>query len=70
MNRLPIDPVRLGWLLLAAGGWTAYVWITRILILARQDETLGFKLVHYALAAISLGFGAALLWAGWRLLRG
>ncbi|MDP8958691.1 MAG: hypothetical protein M3N51_05700 [Actinomycetota bacterium] len=60
---------RASWLLLAASAWTFYVWGTRVFLLARQDETLAFKVVHFALAAISLGFGAAIGWVGWRMRR-
>lgn len=58
---------RLSWLLLAAGAWTLYVWGTRVWLLFRQDEGLSFLLVHLLIAAVSLAFGAALLWWGWRL---
>ncbi|MGH9023075.1 MAG: hypothetical protein ACRDV9_08245 [Acidimicrobiia bacterium] len=50
--------------LLAASGWTLYVWISRVAILSRQDTSTGFKVVHLALAAVSLGFGIAVGWIG------
>lgn len=55
--------------MLGAAAWTAYVWGTRLRVLARQDESTSFKVVHYAIAAVSLGFGAALAWSGVGLLR-
>jgi hypothetical protein len=60
---------RAGWLLLAAGAWTLYVWISRIFIMAGQDESTGFKVVHGVLAAISIAFGIAVGWIGLRRLR-
>ncbi len=60
---------RVAWVMLLAAAWTAFVWINRILILLRDDRSLGFLVVHYVIAAISLGFAAALAWYGWRLRR-
>ena len=60
---------RAAWLLVAAGAWTLYVWITRIFIMAGQDQTLGFKVVHDVLAAISIAFGLGAGYVGWRALR-
>jgi hypothetical protein len=57
------------WLLIAAGAWTLYVWISRVVILAGQDESTSFKLVHFALAAVSIGFGIAVGVIGVRALR-
>lgn len=54
-------------IMFAAAGWTAYVWGTRVWNIARSDETAQFKLVHYVIAAISLGFAGALTWGGVRL---
>jgi hypothetical protein len=53
------------WLLVAAAVWTFYVWGTRIFIIAGQDQSTGFKVVHYILAAISIAFGIAIGWIGW-----
>jgi hypothetical protein len=50
--------------LLAACIWTLYVWITRVFILAGQDTSTGFKVVHFALAGISIVFGLAVGWVG------
>lgn len=65
-----MDLRKLAWLLLAAGGWTLWVWGTRVYLLTRQEASAAFKAVHFGLAAVSLAFGVALLWAGVRLLRG
>jgi hypothetical protein len=60
---------RTAWVLIAASAWTLYVWISRVVILAGQDESTGFKVVHFALAAVSIGFGIAVGAIGWRALR-
>jgi hypothetical protein len=60
---------RAAWFLIALCGWTLYVWITRVWIIAGQDQTVGFKVVHDVLAAISIAFGVAAGWIGWRRLR-
>ncbi|HEY3238648.1 MAG TPA: hypothetical protein VGL92_03705 [Acidimicrobiia bacterium] len=46
-------------ILVAAAAWTLYVWISRVVILAGQDESTGFKVVHFVLAAVSIGFALA-----------
>jgi hypothetical protein len=60
---------RAAWVLIALCGWTLYVWITRLFIMAGQDESTGFKVVHGILAAISIAFGLAAGWIGYRALR-
>ena len=60
---------RAGWVLVAAGAWTLYVWISRIFIMAGQDESTGFKVVHGVLAVISIAFGVAVGWIGLQRLR-
>lgn len=60
---------RAAWVCVAAGAWTLYVWISRVFILAGQDESTGFKVVHFTLAAISVAFGVAVGWIGIRALR-
>ena len=60
---------RAAWVLVAAGAWTLYVWITRLFIMAGQDESTGFKVVHGILALISIAFGLAAGWIGLRRLR-
>ena len=47
-------------ILLAAAVWTLYVWISRIVIMAGQDESTGFKVVHGILALVSIGFALAI----------
>lgn len=57
-------------ILLAAAAWTVWVWGTRILLIAGDDDTsTGFKVVHFALAGISIAFALAVGWIGWRLHR-
>jgi hypothetical protein len=60
---------RAAWLLIALCAWTLYVWVTRLFIMAGQDESTSFKVMHGILAAISLAFGLAAGWIGWRRLR-
>jgi hypothetical protein len=60
---------RAAWILIALCAWTLYVWISRIVIMAGQDDSTGFKVVHGVLAAISLAFGLAAGWIGLRRLR-
>jgi len=60
---------RWGWILIAAAVWTFWVWITRVVNIARLPETAAFKVVHYTLAAGSMAFGAASAWIGVRLIR-
>ena len=56
-------------MLVALCAWTLYVWITRLWIMAGQDESTGFKVVHGILAVISIAFGVAAGWVGVRRLR-
>ena len=52
---------RAAWVLLAAAGWTFFVWITFIRnIVGQDDRSTGFKVVHIALAVISIAFAAAI----------
>jgi hypothetical protein len=60
---------RSAWVLLAAAAWTLYVWISRVVILAGQDESTAFKVVHFTLAGISIAFAVAVGAIGWRGLR-
>ena len=46
-------------ILIAAAVWTLYVWISRIVIMSGQDDSVGFKVVHGILAVISIGLGVA-----------
>jgi hypothetical protein len=47
-------------ILIAAAIWTLYVWISRLVIMAGQDESTGFKVVHGILAFVSIGFALAI----------
>ena len=60
---------RVSILLLAAGAWTLFVWITRLVNMTGEDRSAGFYVVHGALAVISIAFGVALGVVGWRALR-
>ena len=60
---------RTAWFLVAAGAWTLYVWISRVVILAGQDNSTSFKVVHFTLAAVSIAFGIAVGLIGLRALR-
>ena len=61
---------RAAWVLLAAAGWTFFVWITFIRnIVGQDDRSTGFKVVHIVLAVISIGFGVAIAVIGARSLR-
>ena len=61
---------RAAWLLIALCAWTLYVWITRIVIIAGQDDnSTGFIVVHTVLALISIAFGLTAGWIGWQRLR-
>lgn len=62
-------PKRWGWVLIASAVWTLYVWITRIFIIADQNQTRGFKIVHFVLAGISIAFAIAVGTIGVRLVR-
>lgn len=53
-------------ILLAAAAWTLYVWISRLVIMAGQDESAGFKVVHGILALVSIAFAVAIGRMGWR----
>lgn len=56
---------RQSYVLIAAAVWTLYVWISRIVIMAGQDESAGFKVVHGILALVSIGFALAIGKIGW-----
>ncbi len=51
--------------LLAASVWTLYVWVSRLVIMAGQDTSTGFKVVHVVLAGVSIAFGLAVGWIAW-----
>ena len=60
---------RAAWFLIALCLWTLWVWGTRVWIIAGQDQSLGFKVVHDTLAVISVAFGLGAAWLGVRALR-
>jgi uncharacterized membrane protein (DUF485 family) len=60
---------RVAWFLIALCAWTLYVWITRVVIISGQDQTMGFKVVHGILAAISIAFGLGAGYVGYKALR-
>lgn len=68
-HRLRSSPMqrRRGLFILAAAGWTAFVWLNRIRNLASDDRSLGFLVVHYVIAGVSLAFAAGLGVIGWRM---
>ncbi len=55
------------WLLLAAAGWNAYVWLTRLGLVLDGQNTAGFRIVHGILIVVSLAFAGALAVVGWRM---
>jgi hypothetical protein len=60
-----------GWLLLAAAGWTAFLWIGRLVNLARDDDhDAGFIAVHMGLGIVSLILAVPVAIVGWRLRAG
>jgi hypothetical protein len=60
---------RVSILLLAAGAWTLFIWVTRLVNMAGEDRSAGFYVVHGALAVISVAFGLAIGVVGWRALK-
>jgi ABC-type nickel/cobalt efflux system permease component RcnA len=46
-------------LLRAFSIWTVYVWMTRMWNIWRDDQSVGFKLVHTVLAVVSIAFAVA-----------
>jgi hypothetical protein len=60
---------RAAWTLIALCAWTLWVWTTRMWIIAHQDQTMGFKVVHTILGLGSIAFGLAAGWIGYRSLR-
>ena len=60
---------RVAWFLIALCAWTLYVWITRVVIIAGQDQSMGFKVVHDILAVISCAFGLGAGYVGVKALR-
>ncbi len=59
----------LGWLLVAAAAWTAFVWITRLVNIAGDNRSASFVTVHVVIAAISLALAIPVAIVGWRMRR-
>jgi hypothetical protein len=55
--------------LIACAVWTLYVWISRIVIMSGQHNSVGFNVVHGILAVISITFGVAVGKIGWDAIR-
>ncbi len=54
-------------ILRSAAAWTIYIWVTRIWnILRDETHSTGFKVVHSALALVSVAFAVAILWVASR----
>jgi uncharacterized membrane protein YozB (DUF420 family) len=61
---------RVAWFLIALCGWTLYVWISRLFIMAGQKgNSAGFIVVHTTLALISIAFGLVAGVIGYKRLR-
>lgn len=56
-------------LVIAAGLWTALIWVVRFSNMIGEDHGTGFLVVHGVIAGVSLAFAAALLAIGWRARR-
>lgn len=60
-----------GYVLLAFGVWMAISWLPEVIRrVAAPDETLAFRLVHIALAVVSVGLGTVAASLGRKLIRG
>lgn len=58
---------RLSGFLLVLASWNAFQWTTLVRNVARsQDRSVGFRRVHYALAAVNLALAGATAVLGWR----
>ncbi len=56
--------------LLGVSAWTTFIWVTLIRNVSRDTlHGTGFKVVHYVLAAISLGLAAGTAYVGLRAWR-
>jgi hypothetical protein len=55
--------------LVVAGTWTLFVWLTRIGNILGDDRSTSFKVVHIGLASVSVGLGLAVGWIGLRAWR-
>ena len=64
---------RASWLLLAFAAWSWFIWVTLIKNISADPRAWGpghhptaFLGVHVVLAIISIAFGTAIGWLGWR----
>ena len=67
---------RASWLLIAFAAWSWFIWVTLIKNISADSRSwspthapTAFFGVHVALAVISITFGSAIGWLGWRGLR-
>lgn len=65
---------RAGWLLVAFGGWSWLIWPTFVRNIWKDgrswhDGPTAFFLAHAVLSVVSLMFGTAIGWLGWRAAR-
>jgi len=67
---------RAAWFLVFFGAWSWFIWVTLIKNIWADprsfdaaDHPTGFLMVHVVLAIISITFGTAIGWLGWRALR-
>ena len=67
---------RASWFLIAFAAWSWFIWVTLIKNISADSRSwspthapTAFFGVHVALAAISITFGTAIGWLGWRGLR-
>jgi len=67
---------RASWLLIAFAAWSWFIWVTLIKNISADSRSwspthapTAFFGVHVALAVISIAFGSAIGWLGWRGLR-
>ena len=70
MRRLS-TPRLAGYILLAFGVWMAVSWLPEVIErFAATDETVAFRVVHIALAFVSVGLGTVAATLGRKLIRG
>lgn len=67
---------RASWFLIAFAAWSWFIWVTLIKNISADPRSWGpghhptaFLGVHVVLAVISITFGTAIGWLGWRALR-
>lgn len=57
-------------MLIAAAGWTVFIWANRLVNLARDDRSASFIAVHVVLAVVSLALAVPVAIVGWRMRTG